>query len=68
MADVIPSGGVLVCLIYPLDERKGGPPFSVTVDAYRGVLEPSFENIYLADCKGHESRMGKEKISIWKRQ
>jgi hypothetical protein len=33
MADIIPSGGVLVCLIYPLDNHNGGPPFSVTVDA-----------------------------------
>jgi len=35
---------------------------------YKTALEPSFENIYLADCKGHPSRVGKEKISIWKRQ
>ncbi|KAH8547759.1 S-adenosyl-L-methionine-dependent methyltransferase [Umbelopsis sp. PMI_123] len=68
MADIIPIGGVLVCLIFPLDEHKGGPPFSVTVDAYKAALNSSFENIYLADCKGHASRVGKEKISIWKRQ
>ncbi|KAI9282918.1 S-adenosyl-L-methionine-dependent methyltransferase [Umbelopsis sp. AD052] len=68
MAEIIPSGGTLICLIFPLDDHEGGPPFTVTVDAYKAALEPSFENIYLADCKGHPSRIGKEKISIWKRQ
>ncbi|KAI8580504.1 hypothetical protein K450DRAFT_237366 [Umbelopsis ramanniana AG] len=68
MADLIPSGGTLICLLYPIDGHEGGPPFAVTVEAYKAALEPSFENIYLADCKGHQTRAGKEKISIWKRQ
>lgn len=35
---------------------------------YKRALEPAFENVYLADCKGHQSRLGREKISIWKRK
>ncbi|CAM0141100.1 unnamed protein product [Umbelopsis sp. WA50703] len=68
MAEILATGGVLICLIFPLTEHEGGPPFAVTVDAYREALEPAFENLYLADCKGHASRVGKEKISIWKRK
>lgn len=30
MAEIIKPGGTLVALIFPIVEKKGGPPFAVT--------------------------------------
>ncbi|KAF9165248.1 hypothetical protein DFQ26_000406 [Actinomortierella ambigua] len=69
MAEVIPSGGVLITLIFPLrapDEK--GPPFYVTVDAYRSLLQDHFENLLLDECTSIPSRQGLEKIAVWRRK
>ncbi|RUS17439.1 S-adenosyl-L-methionine-dependent methyltransferase [Endogone sp. FLAS-F59071] len=68
MAEIIRPGGSLICLIFPISEHEGGPPFSVTVEIYRKLLTPFFEELLLDDCKSHSSRQGKEKISVWERR
>jgi SAM-dependent methyltransferase len=32
-ADIIKPGGVLICLIFPIVEKEGGPPYAVTPEA-----------------------------------
>ncbi|CAO3617293.1 unnamed protein product [Cunninghamella blakesleeana] len=66
--EIIKSGGTLICLMFPLQEKEGGPPFSVSVEAYQEALSSNFEMVFIKDAIGHESRLGREKISIWKRK
>ena len=35
---------------------------------YYELLNENFDNVYLEDAKGHESRLGEEKMSVWKRK
>ncbi|CAO3598223.1 unnamed protein product [Absidia cylindrospora] len=67
-AEIIKPGGVLICLMFPLVEKEGGPPYAVTVQLYDDLLLSNFDLIHLKDAVGHESRLGKEKISVWKRK
>lgn len=32
------------------------------------LLSENFDNVYLEDAQGHESRLGSEKMSVWKRK
>ncbi|GAA6019180.1 hypothetical protein JCM11491_001406 [Sporobolomyces phaffii] len=69
-AELIRPGGALITLEYPLDgDREGGPPFSVSEEAYDRVLSPSFEKVYsevpTKQSPGHE---GRERIVVWKRK
>jgi hypothetical protein len=34
---------------------------------YQDLLSPDFSLVYIKDAIGHESRIGREKIAIWKR-
>ncbi|KAI9303186.1 S-adenosyl-L-methionine-dependent methyltransferase [Cunninghamella echinulata] len=65
---IIKSDGILICLMYPLEEREIGPPYSVSVESYTEFLSPSFDLIFIKDAIGYECRLGKEKISVWKRK
>jgi hypothetical protein len=48
MAELIKQGGELFTLIYPIGEKEGGPPFQVSLDIVRNLLEPvGFQSIYL---------------------
>ncbi|KAK4047039.1 Proteasome subunit alpha type-2 [Microbotryomycetes sp. JL221] len=69
-ADVIRQGGLLITLEFPIDgDRPGGPPFSVSEEAYEQVLSPNFDKVYSAkpgqSAEGHE---GREMIVVWKRK
>ncbi|KAG0240856.1 hypothetical protein BGW41_006611 [Actinomortierella wolfii] len=69
MAELIHPGGVLITLIYPLREPdEFGPPFYVTVDAYRNLLQDNFENLLLDECTSFPRRQGMEKIAVWRRK
>ncbi|GJN87371.1 hypothetical protein Rhopal_000320-T1 [Rhodotorula paludigena] len=70
-AEVIRPGGLLICLAYPLDgNREGGPPYSVSEEAYDAVLSDHFEKIY----SKHPSQMaedrpvGRDKMLVYRRQ
>ena len=68
MGELIPKGGVLITLMYPLGDHTDGPPFAVTVDTYHHFLDPNFECLLVDDCTSFEVRKGKEKISVWRRK
>lgn len=79
MANVIKPGGLLMTVIFPIIEKVGGPPFGVSLDAYKNVLEPAgFECLELdilppelshADRDGGPDGKGpKSGIGLWKRK
>ncbi|GAA5939637.1 uncharacterized protein JCM15063_005239 [Sporobolomyces koalae] len=69
-ARLVRPGGVLITLEYPLDgDRQGGPPFSVSEEAYDEVLSPNFEQVYHAvPTKQSEGHQGRERIVVWRRK
>ncbi|ORZ03391.1 S-adenosyl-L-methionine-dependent methyltransferase [Syncephalastrum racemosum] len=68
MAEIVKPGGTLVALMFPIVEKKGGPPFAVSPELYHELLDGAFELVYQQDAEGHEDRKGKEKMSVWKRK
>ncbi|KAI8066017.1 S-adenosyl-L-methionine-dependent methyltransferase [Thamnidium elegans] len=67
-SEIIKKDGVLITLMYPIDEHEGGPPFAVNEQLYKDLLSSNFDLLYIKDAEGHPSRIGKEKIAIWKRK
>ncbi|KAF9426525.1 hypothetical protein BGZ94_006400 [Podila epigama] len=68
MAEIISKDGILITLMFPIGTHTTGPPFAVSVDTYRGFLEPNFECLLIDDCTSFEARAGKEKIGVWRRK
>ncbi|KAI7848866.1 S-adenosyl-L-methionine-dependent methyltransferase [Circinella umbellata] len=68
MAEIIKPGGVLIALMYPLNDRSSQPPNTVSVSLFHELLDENFENIFLEDAIGHSDRIGDEKMSVWKRK
>ncbi|GAA5976328.1 hypothetical protein JCM10908_005459 [Rhodotorula pacifica] len=68
--EVIRPNGILVCLAFPIDgDRKGGPPFSVSEEAYDAAL-PDFEKIYSQQpTKMAEGRSpGRDRMLVYRRK
>jgi hypothetical protein len=40
MADLVAPGGELLTLIFPICDKEDGPPFKVSLEVYRELLEP----------------------------
>jgi methyl halide transferase len=62
-----PVSGQLVTLMFPIGDHAGGPPYAVSVDLYRQLLEPlGFEAIEIRETdKSFPARMGREKVGRW---
>ena len=68
-----PNSGRLLTLIFPIlpDAPMEGPPYPVSVDDYRKVLEP--HGVFMIAGEPHEnpltvpSRQGKELVALWGR-
>ncbi|KAJ2308017.1 hypothetical protein IWW52_005954, partial [Coemansia sp. RSA 2704] len=72
-ADVISPGGQLIALMYPLaksdEDRNCGPPFLLSEADYHKVLDDNFELIHVdPKCKTHDTRVGEEIITVWRRK
>jgi hypothetical protein len=71
-ARALAPGAALVTLIFPVDEREGGPPWAVTPQLYKDLLLPqgfaltSLEPV--EENKSHPGRGGKEYMAIWERK
>ncbi|XP_073309425.1 thiocyanate methyltransferase 1-like [Primulina huaijiensis] len=67
--DLLKPDGELITLMYPIEDREGGPPYKVSVADYEDVLHPAgfratsiFEN-ELAIAP----RKGREKVGRWRK-
>lgn len=82
MADLVKEGGVLMTVIFPIrdDENIPGPPFTVSLDLYKRLLEPvgfqCLELDYLPSELCHPDRdgssvtgkpQGSSGIGLWKK-
>ncbi|KAJ1905632.1 hypothetical protein LPJ81_001820 [Coemansia sp. IMI 209127] len=72
-AEIMAPGGHLIALMYPLckteRDRDVGPPFLLAEDDYHQALDCSFELIYIdPNCKSHDTRVGHETITVWRRK
>ncbi|KAJ0259248.1 thiol methyltransferase 2 [Hirschfeldia incana] len=67
---LLKPSGELITLMFPLDERSGGPPYKVSVSDYEKVLIPlGFEAISIVDNElAIRPRKGVEKIGRWKKK
>lgn len=68
MASLVKPGGELFTLIFPVMEKPDGPPFAVSFEAYKSVLEPHFRNIeleMLPDELCHADRVKKSGVGRW---
>ncbi|CAN8284551.1 unnamed protein product [Cochlearia groenlandica] len=69
MEKLLKPGGELITLMFPIDERSGGPPYEVSVSEYEKVLIPlGFEAISIVDNElAIGPRKGMEKLGRWKK-
>lgn len=72
-AAMIPSlmkaSGKFIALFFPLDERTGGPPFSVSMDEVSRLFSKKMELISLeAPPNSVVPRKGKELLTVWKKK
>lgn len=71
MSEIIKPNGLLVTLIYPILEKEGGPPFKVSLELIKSLLEPvGFEQLELAMLPPELCHPGREQtsgIGRWKK-
>jgi len=69
-AELINPGGILLCLMFPLDgDRPGGPPFSLSPEIYAELLEENFELLHQEKPKNSsQGNIDREMMSAWKRR
>jgi SAM-dependent methyltransferase len=66
MADLVKPGGVLVTLIYPICDKPDGPPFKVSTEVVRELLEPvGFEHTILEMLPSNLSHKGRDGTGNW---
>ena len=58
---------MLDLLLFVSHTKKHGLDILLFIRYYE-LLNENFDNVYLEDAKGHESRLGEEKMSVWKRK
>jgi len=73
MDEILAPGGELVTLIFPVHPKPlnpGGPPYPMTPELVRGLLEPQgFEPRTLEPvARSHPARQGKEWLGRWRRR
>jgi len=70
MAKLIKPGGIMIAMMFPLDVHEGGPPFTVSLDLYKNLLEPrGFELVRVDEnIRSWGKRAGNEKLALWKRK
>lgn len=70
MAGLVKPGGHLIALVYPIDGgRTGGPPYSVSVEAYDESLGEEWNKVLeKAPTKLTEGHEGRVKLLVWKRK
>ncbi|KAJ3105160.1 hypothetical protein HDU97_008442 [Phlyctochytrium planicorne] len=75
ISQITAPGGYLICMMFPLrpDDEKG-PPFSLSDQIYKDLLEKDFEEIYTREFRSDErperdvSAIGAAKMALWRRK
>lgn len=77
-AELVASGSLLVTIMYPWSSVPlpqdtnimDGPPYDVTLEAYRAVLDASFEIVYGPHLitNGTPRRADREYLAVWRRK
>jgi len=65
-ARVLPPGGALLALLFPVDGRPGGPPFSIDVDTFKQEAARAFALVHesIPDTSV-KPRRGKERLLLF---
>jgi SAM-dependent methyltransferase len=61
--------GYALMLLFPIDGRPGGPPFSIDVDEWKQLMSAHFDLTF--ECTPTTSvkpRMGRERLMMWKKK
>ena len=68
-ADVLRPGGLFLGLIFPVDGRAGGPPWSIDPAEFSANMDSRFTlRIDEVPGKSVKPRQGKERLMIWERR
>ncbi|KAI9143257.1 S-adenosyl-L-methionine-dependent methyltransferase [Paraphysoderma sedebokerense] len=68
MYEIIKPGGLLITLMFPIDNHEDGPPFAVSPELYRQLLTSYFDEVSISDCESFPARAGREKLGLWRRK
>lgn len=66
MAAIIVPGGELCTIMFPIGEKEGGPPFKVSMDDYKNLLEPlGFESFRMEMLPSDMCHPGRDGITTF---
>ncbi|KAI9599632.1 S-adenosyl-L-methionine-dependent methyltransferase [Syncephalis fuscata] len=70
MAQVIRPGGLLITLMFPLDESlTTGPPFKLSTEVYHHQLGANFDVVFEdTNPPSVPGRAGRERLVVWRRR
>jgi len=65
-AGFLKPGGKLIALLFPVEERKGGPPYAVDVKEFYELISPHLDLKFSSRrIKSIKPRMGREVLQIY---
>ena len=65
---VLKPGGVFIGLIFPIDPRPAGPPFSIDAQEFQTKMRQKFTQLHSGfPATSVKPRAGKEILSIWQK-
>ena len=69
MRRLIRPGGEIVSLVFPVGDFEGGPPFALSPDVVKDLLEPAgFENVSLTEVPEEQWARGRQEyLYRWRR-
>lgn len=69
LAKLLKVGSTVITLMFPLVELESGPPFSLSVQSYKDLLEPYGFELYRLEreIESYPRRQGFEHLGVWKR-
>jgi len=68
-SELVNPGSLLITLIWPIGDRPGGPPYSVSLELYKSLFSPTFELVHTLKPTTEDVEKDKEQlICVWKRK
>ena len=69
LAKLLKVGSKLITLMFPLDDLVGGPPYTLSVEIYKELLEPHGFELYRLEreIESFSVRQGREHLGLWRR-